>query len=1126
MKDSSLTLRVVMAMSTSALLAVAGCWGQGETPTPPDVAPPTDPPANAQITPPKPAAPRVAYVPGTENQTPTGPLRHEVRHIDPSIERWRSEEISSTAAKLLDQLITAAIRQEKDFRDVAGASFWCGPLRPERTEVLHDAAFTVWKGEPPRPWETSREYKGPAGLVDAVTELMAPLAAAERVQHEFSVTAVGQKDGRTITDIRFEAAGRTPAGQMQLSADWKCIWQGADSSLRLASIDVTNYYESLAHAAGGTLYADVSEAALGKTKAWRQQLVWGVDHWAARVEAQVAPDITGMTGLAIGDVNGDGLDDLYLCAGRGLPNRLFVQEADGTVRDLSAEAGVDWMDASPCALLLDLDNDGDQDLVVAVGNSIRFHENDGQAKMEMKTSVDLESAPMSMAAADYDNDGRLDVYICGHTPSTESQRASPLGLPIPVYDANNGAANTLLRGAGDWKFENVTQAAGLDQNNRRFSYACSWEDYDNDGDQDLYVANDFGRNNLYRNDDGEFADVAADANAGDVAMSRSVSWADYDQNGRMDLYIGNLFSCEGKRVTHQSRFRAGQAETLEQLRRLASGSSLLANAGQSEFDDVSESARVNQAGWAWSSNFCDINNDGRDDLVVANGFVSGRQPSLASFFWRRIATQSPAAVGGEARRMEGYRNAWMAADRMLRGGQSWAGPERNRCFLNLDGAAFADVSSPAGVDFTDDARGIAMTDWDQDGDLDLWISNRTAPRVRLLLNNAGGKSIALRLQGTECNRDAIGARLELEFPSSEQKRIRTLRAGEGFLSQSSKWVYFGVGDAEQAARLRVRWPGGEVEEYENLKPGGRYEIVQGQPAAVDIAPRAAVELKATTPQVPSDTPYGRMALVSRPFMPLLECKGLDGEWTSVGGASQTRTLLTLWASWDPASMAELKHLAKSDFDLRLAEMNVVALTVDQAEAGEEAPAAAVAAAAQIKAPYPIVVANAGIIDSIDTLRRSMMNVDRPLPLPSSLLLDKAGRVCAIYTGRVNLKQVAEDARHLDASLTERRDRALPLAGRWSAEPAAANSFAVAQQFRENGDNDRALAYVRQLVDIGRNSRPGYEQLLPDQLFYLLGNLLEEKGQTADAKRAYKTVLQYDPQHADALRRMEELTQAP
>ncbi len=1123
MKDRSPPLRVAMTMLAAALLLVAGCWGGGETPTPPtDIAPPVQTPTSAQTTPPKPKAPPVAYVPGTEDQTPTGPLRHEVRHIDPSIERWRSEAIAEAAANGLDQLVASAIRREKDFGGIAGELFWCAPLRPERKEILHDAAFTVWKGNPPLPWETSREFKGPTGLVEAVTELMAPLAAAEGIQYEFSVTAVEQKDGRTVTEIRFETAGRTPDGQLQLNARWKCIWQGADDSLRLLSIDVTDHFEALAHSAGGTLYADVSEAALGKTKAWREQLVWGVDHWAAGIEAQIAPDITGLTGLAVGDVNGDGLDDLYLCAGRGLPNRLLIQQADGTVRDVSAESGVDWMDASPCALLLDLDNDGDQDLVVAVGNSLLFHENDGQAKMEMKSSVDLESPPMSMAAADYDNDGRLDVYVCSHTPSGENDRAGPLGLPTPIYDANNGAANTLLRSAGNWKYENVTLAAGLDENNRRFSYACAWEDYDNDGDQDLYVANDFGRNNLYRNDGGAFRDVAAQAQADDVAMSRSISWADYNRDGRMDACVGNWFSCDGLRVTHQSRFRAGQNEALEKLRRMASGSDLLMNKSSGEFDDAAQSARVNQAGWALSSNFCDINNDGRDDIVVANGFISGRQPSLSGFFWRRIATQSPPAAGGDARRMAGYRNAWMAADRMLRSGQAWAGPQRNRCFLNLDGTAFADVSSPAGVDFPDDARGIAMTDWDQDGDLDLWISNRTAPRVRLLLNKAGGKSIALRLQGTECNRDAIGARLELELSSSEQKRIRTLRAGEGFLSQSSKWVHFGLGDTEQPARLRVCWPGGEVEEYENLQPGGRYAIVQGNPAAGEVAPRAAVALKATTPQLPSETPYGRMALVSRPFLPLLQCKGLDGEWTSVGGESPMRTLLTLWASWDPASIAELKHLAKSDFDLRLAEMNVVALTVDEAEAGEDVPTTAVTAAQQIKAPFPIAVANAGIIQRIDGLRRSLMNVDRPLPLPSSLLLDKHGRVCAIYTGRVNLKHVGDDAAHLDDSSPQRRDRAVPLAGRWHSEPPAANSFAVAQQFREDGENEAALAYVRQLIEIGRSSSPGYEQLLPDQLFFLLGNLLQENGETADAKRAYETVLQYDPQHAGALRRMAEL----
>ncbi|MCA9270271.1 MAG: hypothetical protein KDA41_17440, partial [Planctomycetales bacterium] len=118
----------------------------------------------------------------------------------------------------------------------------------------------------------------------------------------------------------------------------------------------------------------------------------------------------------------------------------------------------------------------------------------------------------------------------------------------------------------------------------------------------------------------------------------------------------------------------------------------------------------------------------------------------------------------------------------MRQGDSWSGHERNCAFLNLGGdTPLANVSHVTGVDFADDARGLAATDWDQDGDLDLWITNRTEPAVRFLRNNTSGNWLAVRLKGVDCNRDAIGARVELRLRPSGIVLLRTLRAGDAFL---------------------------------------------------------------------------------------------------------------------------------------------------------------------------------------------------------------------------------------------------------------------------------------------------------------------------------------------------------
>jgi hypothetical protein len=196
-------------------------------------------------------------------------------------------------------------------------------------------------------------------------------------------------------------------------------------------------------------------------------------------------------------------------------------------------------------------------------------------------------------------------------------------MPIPFHDANNGGANTLLKNEGSWRFEDQTTSSGLDQNNQRFSFAAVWEDYDNDGDLDLYVANDFGRNNLYHNQEGVFTDVAAAAAVEDKAAGMSAGWSDIDQDGHMDLYISNMFSNAGNRITYQNQFNANAgAGDKAAFQRFARGNTLFQNLGNGQFSDISEQAGVTMGRWAWGSVFADFNNDSLEDIIVANGFIT------------------------------------------------------------------------------------------------------------------------------------------------------------------------------------------------------------------------------------------------------------------------------------------------------------------------------------------------------------------------------------------------------------------------------------------------------------------------------------------------------------------------
>ena len=168
---------------------------------------------------------------------------------------------------------------------------------------------------------------------------------------------------------------------------------------------------------------------------------------------------------------------------------------------------------------------------------------------------------------------------------------------------------------------------------------------------------------------------------------------------------------------------------------------------------------------------------------------------------------------------------------LLDSGASLSGHERNCFFLNTGDGHFATASATSGFDFYDDARAVAKCDWDQDGDLDLFFANRTAPRLRFLKNTASnaGNKLSVRLVGTTSNRDAIGARIILH--SGDRKILRGLRAGEGFLGQSSKWLHFGLGESETIDSIDVHWPGGSMETFNDLKPNTRIILQQGNKLA-------------------------------------------------------------------------------------------------------------------------------------------------------------------------------------------------------------------------------------------------------------------------------------------------------
>jgi hypothetical protein len=561
-------------------------------------------------------------------------------------------------------------------------------------------------------------------------------------------------------------------------------------------------------------YADVAEAA-GVARPHRNR---SFDNPYAHV-------MEGYTALgaaaAVADYDGDGHDDLFVtdsaADGRNL---LYRNRGDGsadkpaTFEEVGEAAGVaagnDAENASSAALWLDYDGDGHPDLfVVRFGRSILYrNRGDGSPgktatfeDVTEKAGLGAYANSIAAVAFDYDLDGDVDLFIGNYfAPVDLFDPDTPRFFPESFETAANGGGITLYRNDGG-RFVDVTAEAGL-AHHTGWTLDLGHADLDGDGDDDLYVAADFGTDRLFLNrGDGTFEDVTEKAIGIDTKKGMNADWGDFDGDGLFDVYVTNI--------------------TDDYMRE---GNFLWRNDGDGTFTDLSRETGTWDTGWGWAGKFFDFDNDGWLDLYVVNGWVSAGSENYVLDIFELIV--QPDVDLADARN-------WPPM-----GDKTLSGYQRNHLFRNLGGTLFRDEAAAHNVDSLRDGRGVAVADFDGDGRLDLFVANANAePHLFRNVHPASGNWLQLDLVGTKSNREAIGARVALT--AGGRQRWSFVNGGNGFASQSSRRLHFGLGEAERADSVEVFWPSGARQTFRGLAAGRRYRLVEGRAEAEVVGAAAA-----------------------------------------------------------------------------------------------------------------------------------------------------------------------------------------------------------------------------------------------------------------------------------------------
>ena len=502
--------------------------------------------------------------------------------------------------------------------------------------------------------------------------------------------------------------------------------------------------------------------------------------------ANVEPHIAALgASVSVADFDGDGWPDLYFTNSRfGAPNALYRNRGDGTFEDVADRAGVADLNRPGDGVSMggvwgDFDNDGREDLLVYRYGFLSLHRNvDGARFQDVTTEAGLRRRINSNGAIwlDYDRDGLLDLYVTAYFRDEVDfwKLASTRIMHNSFEFATNGGRNVMFRNIGGGRFEDVTERLGV--GSTRWTMAAASADFNGDRWPDLYLANDYGPEELYLSDRGRRFVSSAAGLESESKSGMSVALGDVYNRGRLDVFVTNI-SARGY-LFQNNNLRLN----------------MLGDRG--EFTKLND-ATVADAGWAWGAQFGDLNNDGVNELFVVNGFISADRNRS---YWYAMSK-----ISGAHRSLFEDAASWPAF-----GTASLSGYERSRVFLNRGAAGWIDVAAGVGVRDEYDGRAVALADLSNRGVVDVVVANQNQPA--LLYRNYPDTSnhwIAFQLVGTRSNRSAIGAEVVVEYGGTRQRRL--VDGGMGFASQNDRRPHFGLGPAERVERVLIYWPSGETQ---------------------------------------------------------------------------------------------------------------------------------------------------------------------------------------------------------------------------------------------------------------------------------------------------------------------------